>query len=197
VVTYPFASDKMSHKRRALTTDDLMRMQEDGPARKRRKEEFSLAEEDDSDSELELPERHIHREADKGFNDAESESGESEEEEEEEKSSMASDPEQDEHPTIIHTLPDEDGVSSSRISIVPRTSLPTPRKPLTAPANQPISFAAMGISSALLAALAKMSIRTPTEIQAASIPPLLQGEHVVTSQSEHLLIYVVCKAGIA
>ncbi|KAI0774099.1 DEAD-domain-containing protein [Fomes fomentarius] len=37
----------------------------------------------------------------------------------------------------------------------------------------------MGISSVLISALAKMSIRTPTEIQAACMPPLLSGRDCV------------------
>ncbi|KAI0711067.1 DEAD-domain-containing protein [Cerioporus squamosus] len=37
----------------------------------------------------------------------------------------------------------------------------------------------MGISSVLVSALAKMSIRTPTEIQAACIPPLLAGRDCI------------------
>ncbi|KAH9904233.1 DEAD-domain-containing protein [Epithele typhae] len=37
----------------------------------------------------------------------------------------------------------------------------------------------MGISSVLIGALSKMSIRSPTEIQAACVPPLLQGEDCI------------------
>ncbi|KAI0723119.1 DEAD-domain-containing protein [Earliella scabrosa] len=37
----------------------------------------------------------------------------------------------------------------------------------------------MGISSVLISALAKMSIKTPTEIQAACIPPLLEGRDCI------------------
>lgn len=40
----------------------------------------------------------------------------------------------------------------------------------------PDSFSAFGISSQLQSALATMSIRTPTEVQAACIPPLLAGK---------------------
>jgi ATP-dependent RNA helicase DDX49/DBP8 len=35
----------------------------------------------------------------------------------------------------------------------------------------------MGVSSSLVSAMSKMSIHTPTEIQAACIPPLLDGMH--------------------
>lgn len=40
-----------------------------------------------------------------------------------------------------------------------------------------ISFSSLGISAPLQAALSAMSIRTPTEVQAACIPPLLSGLH--------------------
>jgi len=39
----------------------------------------------------------------------------------------------------------------------------------------PRTFAGMGVSSSLVSAMNKMSIHTPTEIQAACIPPLLNG----------------------
>ena len=39
----------------------------------------------------------------------------------------------------------------------------------------PQTFAGMGVSSSLVSAMNKMSIHTPTEIQAACIPPLLTG----------------------
>ena len=39
-----------------------------------------------------------------------------------------------------------------------------------------ISFGSLGISLPLQSALSAMSIRTPTEVQAACIPPLLSGE---------------------
>ncbi|KAF7313752.1 hypothetical protein HMN09_00532300 [Mycena chlorophos] len=54
------------------------------------------------------------------------------------------------------------------------------RSELSAPAPQKItSFAALGISAPLQTALAAMSIRVPTEVQAACIPPLLQGRDCV------------------
>ncbi|KAJ7068212.1 P-loop containing nucleoside triphosphate hydrolase protein [Mycena amicta] len=55
-----------------------------------------------------------------------------------------------------------------------------PRFEHSAPAlTQPTSFAALGISTSLQSALASMSIRTPTEVQAACIPPLLQGRDCI------------------
>ena len=169
----------MPGKRRDLTTDDLLRMQEDGPARKRRKEAFILDEGEDSDSE-EAPTHRPHVGGD--VDDSEfgsgsnSESREDESEEEREGKGAASDSDSDGPAVVPAMTDDQDDVSSSRISIVPRTSFTIPRKSLAATAKQSTSFASMGISSTLLAALSKMSIRNPTEIQAACIPPLLQGE---------------------
>jgi ATP-dependent RNA helicase DDX49/DBP8 len=42
------------------------------------------------------------------------------------------------------------------------------------------TFISLGISPALISALTKMSIQTPTEIQAACIPPLFEGEPSLT-----------------
>jgi len=43
------------------------------------------------------------------------------------------------------------------------------------PETQPLAFASLGISDSLQSALTSMSIKTPTEVQAACIPPLLAG----------------------
>jgi ATP-dependent RNA helicase DDX49/DBP8 len=47
--------------------------------------------------------------------------------------------------------------------------------PSSSRANATRSFAEMGVAHPLHAALARMSIRVPTEVQAACIPPLLAG----------------------
>ncbi|KAJ7179937.1 P-loop containing nucleoside triphosphate hydrolase protein [Mycena crocata] len=64
--------------------------------------------------------------------------------------------------------------SSSRLIIKPRTD----HKPLLRP---PLSstFSGLGISPPLQSALTSMSIRAPTEVQAACIPPLLQGRDCI------------------
>ncbi|KAI0347106.1 DEAD-domain-containing protein [Trametopsis cervina] len=81
-----------------------------------------------------------------------------------------------------HLLADEDEDDTSepsRVSIIPRKSFQAEQKPLTAPPLKATSFEALGISPAIMNALAKMSIRLPTEIQAACIPALLQGEDCI------------------
>lgn len=163
----------MANKRRALTTDDLMRMQEGGHAHKKRREEYFATE--GSDSELEIPARLSEGSSGEGDEDVESGSG-SESEDSEGQEDLAEDSDEGDEGTLLAPPLDDEDVLSSRISITPRTSISIPQKPLNIPTNHHTSFSAMGISSTLLAALAKMSIRMPTEIQIACIPPLLQGE---------------------
>ncbi|KAF7301317.1 hypothetical protein MIND_00696800 [Mycena indigotica] len=47
------------------------------------------------------------------------------------------------------------------------------------PGHKPTSFATLGISPSLQSALSAMSIKTPTEVQAACIPPLLRGRDCI------------------
>lgn len=55
------------------------------------------------------------------------------------------------------------------------------------------SFAELGVSKILVSSLAAMSIRSPTEVQAACIPPLLEGQcsKVFTMFQYKLLILLV------
>ncbi|KAH8830791.1 ATP-dependent rRNA helicase RRP3 [Flagelloscypha sp. PMI_526] len=56
------------------------------------------------------------------------------------------------------------------------TGLPSKQKQeLLSPTSTDITFASLGVSKPLQAALASMSIRHPTEVQTACIPPLLSG----------------------
>lgn len=58
---------------------------------------------------------------------------------------------------------------------IPRSSLVNRnRNPPAQPKE--VTFSSLGISTALQSALAAMSIRTPTPVQAACIPPLLAGK---------------------
>lgn len=54
-----------------------------------------------------------------------------------------------------------------------------PNEPTTSRTHLVSSFSEMGISPSLEAALHRMSIQTPTEIQAACIPPLLSGRDCI------------------
>ncbi|KAF9645350.1 DEAD-domain-containing protein [Thelephora ganbajun] len=145
-------------KRRALTTDDLMHRQELGP-HKRQKPVENEGEEtlqgcDGSDS----------------GEDSQSEG------------SSALDECGDDHDSTpgIPSQKEEDGDAFSRFSFKPRQDVVT--KENTVPSHVsslPLSFAKMGVSSSLVSAMNKMSIHTPTEIQAACIPPLLAGRDCI------------------
>ncbi|KAF7355262.1 ATP-dependent RNA helicase DBP8 [Mycena sanguinolenta] len=67
-----------------------------------------------------------------------------------------------------------DDASSSRLIFKPRTNHDAPVRPAAS-----TTFSGLGISKTLQTALTSMSIRTPTEIQAACIPPLLQGRDCI------------------
>lgn len=161
----------MHKKRRDLSIDDLLRMQDYGPVRKRRREDFVRAD--------------LHSDEDEGSGSSGSDStGEEEAEGVEDGSDESSDDggeDSDEASgsDVEAAQPDlqpEPEDAFSRVSILPRTSHTVPRNTLTTPPILPASYTSMGISSALLSSLNKMSIKTPTEIQAACIPPLLAGE---------------------
>ncbi|KAI0089172.1 DEAD-domain-containing protein [Irpex rosettiformis] len=67
----------------------------------------------------------------------------------------------------------------SRVSFTPRKFFQERLKPSKISPIKPSSFEALGVSPALITALTKMSIKLPTEIQAACIPPLIQGEDCI------------------
>ncbi|KAF9006436.1 P-loop containing nucleoside triphosphate hydrolase protein [Cyathus striatus] len=71
----------------------------------------------------------------------------------------------------------EDAYKLSRISSKPLSlkQAPLPTKPTH------VSFESLGISSPLQTTLKGMSINSPTEVQAACIPPLLSGQPFITS----------------
>ena len=141
-------------KRRPLTADDLMRRQEMG-TRKRQKR---VRDEDESSQ---------------GSDDHSSEDSQSVElsaldEDEDDQNSASEAPIQDE---------EEDAISS-RFSFKPRQSTLT--KENMAPSrvsSLPQNFVDLGVSSSLVSAMKNMSIHTPTEIQVACIPPLLDGTY--------------------
>lgn len=151
------------HKRRALTTDDLLRMQEE-PGRKRLKRDL------DSDSDVEDQASDVEQSSIASSSSSSSHSGSG--------GDGSDDDERAEHPFAssfdISWIPDE---TSSRVSA--RKALVAPRNepPIISP-TRPSTFASLGITSTLFNALSKMSIRVPTEVQAACIPPLLEGEYL-------------------
>jgi ATP-dependent RNA helicase DDX49/DBP8 len=139
-----------------LTMEDLMRLQE-GPPRKRMRLTEEVEAEFDSGSDDEGP-------------------GSNAEEEEEEDSDVEDTREVDKDD---HTLPppSNDFGTVSRVSAAPRAQkIPTSQNTKTD--KSLASWSDLDITAPLQAALASMSIRTPTEIQGACIPPLLSGEFI-------------------
>ena len=142
-------------KRRAITTDDLMRRQE-GPDRKRMRRTPVVWRGGDSDEEAAV-------------------SSDGEEPETEEyatrKAWSEDNNDADSRDDALEATP-SDRFNFSRFASKPRTQLAEsmPSQAL------PSTFMSLGVSPPLQASLSSMSIRTPTEIQAACIPPLLAGE---------------------
>lgn len=159
-----------------MSIDDLMRMQEQGPPRKRKRTQERAVAAEDSASDSGSQDNHDGPSAENsegvsGDEDGVTEDDEGDENEGSEEEDDVLEDKQDFDPDALSRF------STSRVSTQPRKSLvvtrdggPSSSRPLLK------AFEDFGISSALLSALHKMSIRAPTEIQAACIPPLLQGE---------------------
>jgi ATP-dependent RNA helicase DDX49/DBP8 len=150
-------SNPLKRKLRALTTDDLLRRQEGGKAKRVR-----LSDSEESDDELSGSESVSElEESEKVDEDTGSEEGEDEEEEE--------DNDDDEEDAHVNATIVEDRIRSNRMEQTSRIVKLTPPKPMAT------AFSELGISPPLEAALRSMSIQVPTEVQAACIPPLLDG----------------------
>lgn len=165
-------------KRHTLTTDELMRLQEE-PARKKFKPPIAFtdnSEGEESEDESAGTSHSGSEERATGNEEVEEECGSTEGEDNSDAEGGGAESEEELDVSLPLWDDSDSRFNSSRIAIVPRATKPTPPA-LTRPAQtQPASFEALGISSALLNALAKMSIKAPTEIQAVCIPPLLAGE---------------------
>ena len=67
----------------------------------------------------------------------------------------------------------------SRITFLPRQTVAKSRATVTTSHTPQPTFSSLGITQLLLDALGKMAVRLPTEIQAACIPPLLEGKYTI------------------
>ncbi|KIM90730.1 hypothetical protein PILCRDRAFT_811194 [Piloderma croceum F 1598] len=146
-------------KRRTLTTDDLMHRQERPDRKRLRRVENSGSGEGSS------------RQFDEDQSEAETEAedrGESDSEGDEDDVNL-----EDETSSTSQSQPNR--FSFSRKASKPRTQLAASVS--SKPSHS--TFVSMGVSPPLQAALSSMSIRTPTEVQAACIPPLLAGRDCV------------------
>ena len=97
------------------------------------------------------------------------------------------DDDHDSAPDIPMQNEGEEATVPSRFSFKSRQDAIAIAKKVTVPPHAssplPLTFAEMGVSSSLVSAMNKMSIHTPTEIQAACIPPLLNGMFFLTQCS--------------
>ena len=138
-------------KRKSLTIDDLMRRQESG-SRKRQKrvrDEESLEDSDSSDSGEDL---------------------------ESVRSSPLYEDEDDQGSASETPTQGEEDTTASRFSFKPRQNIVTEKNAVPSHVSSlPQTFVKLGVSSPLVSAVNKMSIYTPTDVQVACIPPLLDG----------------------
>jgi len=141
-------------KRQAPTTDDLMRRQELGP---RKRQKCPTYEDEDSLRGSGSP---------VSGEDSQSEGLSASDEGKDSQGSASDIPMWDDEATIPSRFSFESlqGNGTKETTVPPLVSSPLPP-----------TFAGLGASSSLVSAMNKMSIHTPTEIQAACIPPLLDG----------------------
>jgi len=177
-------------KRKALTTDDLLRRQEESA--KRRRPSLLGMEANESDSvgdvyseDSDEKDESVEKEEEEDDDDDEEVdgSGPSRDSEDAGDSSEEDSDADDRADGDEHTWrTTADSLSSSRITFTHNSPLRAPaRVPHTAP-SRPMTFPALDISPLLVSALSTMSIRAPTEIQRACIPPLLEGKYFLASR---------------
>ncbi|EJD54074.1 DEAD-domain-containing protein [Auricularia subglabra TFB-10046 SS5] len=161
---------KNALKRKEMTTDDLMRLQEDSPRKRRR---------------LPTPDGDDGFEAgDASGSESGSHSDEDEDEDDDDNGGASSDSsfvsaaparptrEDDDDPGALYRLPSR---LASRIPAAPSTAA-VQKSDGSATVG---GFAALGVSQPLINALSAMSIRQPTAVQSACIPPLLAGKDCI------------------
>ncbi|KAF8974298.1 P-loop containing nucleoside triphosphate hydrolase protein [Flammula alnicola] len=153
-------------KSRSLTVDDLLRQQE-GPARKKRRLSESVSgSEDGSESSVSTSGQNDGTESARD----EDQSSNSDSEEEDQESTYN----RSESVLSEFTVEDRLGSFGQRVKSPKRQIAPPPPPPPRAS-----SFSSLGISTQLQGALKSMSIKAPTEVQSACIPPLLAGKDCI------------------
>ena len=158
-------------KRKELSTDELMRRQEE-PLRKRRKQiskELDARSEDEGSTSTEDMEGSDAVEDDSAL-----------EEEDREQDDRVDGQGDLKNASTFWDITDEPGSSRMKAKLKSLARDLTPSK-----TNAPkfSTFSSLDISTTLIATLAKMSIRAPTEVQTACVPPLLAGEFTFGLQS--------------
>jgi hypothetical protein len=155
---------KARQKHDELTTDDLLKLQEGYPSKKFRlstiiSDSGHSAGSDESDST-----------APSSGDDSSDQEGS--QEDAESISDQLNDEQFERDRLELGTIEDSGRLKLSRHTDSISTSTP---RPTQIPEQLIRSFSDMGVSSALESTLHRMSIHTPTEIQAACIPPILAG----------------------
>lgn len=163
---------KASTKRKSPspTADDLMRMAESLP----RKRQKLTARYDDEDEDVDVEARSA---ATSGDDDDDDENSEHSDDSTPLKPILANEEDSDDEESAFSRLP-------ARIA-AKRASSPVPTGP--AKTAQNTGFGALGVSQQLITALSAMSIRQPTDVQAACIPPLLAGKNSCYYPAVHRL----------
>lgn len=154
------------HKIKALSIDELLK-QQDGPIRKKRRlsESNVSSGNEGSGSSAEEESASESEGNDKGSLPGELDEGDQDEEEME----------------VEHSHDASELNIEGRLGFFGRISAPRiPAAALVADISIPraSSFSSLGISTQLQGALKAMSIKAPTDVQSACIPPLLAGEYV-------------------
>ncbi|ESK97626.1 atp-dependent rna helicase dbp8 [Moniliophthora roreri MCA 2997] len=175
----------MAPKRSFLTTDDLLRRQDDLPQKRHRRhlifeasahlrrEESS----EDEDSGRESRSSVSTEEEDDGVHNQDKDDDEEDVDEEEDESDIET-----RHFSVVNRIELRLNKTISKPKLAPK-STSKPSSDSSAVTEPPVSlhrsFATLSISLSLRKALQSISIHTPTEVQAACIPPLLAGHDCV------------------
>ncbi|EAU84738.2 ATP-dependent rRNA helicase RRP3 [Coprinopsis cinerea okayama7 len=158
-------------KKRHLTTDDLLRLQEEPSLKRIKTTSFTTTRQTDQYSDLEAT-----------SSDDDAETGNSKKGEK----ALQRDEESDDEEAETSDSDEEDSPSSSEngesIPVVDRFGSAGKLSRSGAQSSEEVkrlsavtSFSSLGVSNVLQTALSSMSITSPTEVQAACIPPILAG----------------------
>jgi ATP-dependent RNA helicase DDX49/DBP8 len=177
------ANSSRTVKKRAITVDDLLKSQEEGVSKGN----------DRVTKRQRLVHLHSEEKEDSSGNEERLDTGDIESDSEEE-SEEASDEDEQGSTTFLESKDDEDEeneeedeleIKPPALTVEDRLGSFVKKKLEARPTlqrtkkNPVTSFSSFGISPALVTALTSMSIKVPTPVQAACIPPLLAGARIV------------------
>ncbi|KIJ69994.1 hypothetical protein HYDPIDRAFT_104666 [Hydnomerulius pinastri MD-312] len=164
-------------KRSGLTTDDLLRQQEERPFKRTRVSASDGFPVTRSQHPINSDDRSV---SGAPASEAEQSSEESSQDDEGSQSEFDDSEDADEPESPPLETKDDDEENNGRLMLSRKAhAQAATAKPTETRTHLVRSFTEMGISTPLEAALRRMSIHTPTEIQAACIPPLLAGRDCI------------------